>query len=342
MKRSTAVVAITVGLIVCSMLPGRAAETIKYSSQEGSLQQVIDKAPSHATVVCDSNETLELSAPVIIKKPMTLSGLSAKLPEKLGRTALIVVHATDVTLTHITLHGNYETVDQKARAPLMRIHMGDFRLTDCKFYDSSKDGVEVSPLRGGTDIVGGLIKDVEAFRMGRDAVSISGGNQGLRVRDLRVENVSLQKGYLRGAVEISDGTENIRVREVYAEDALYVIDVQDHRGKSAPNTNVEIEDVTAVNCKHIIRTDNSPRGHAGITLRNFTGKNCEAPVQISNTKDVTLEGIKIENHRSQKFPPISFSNCQGVNLKNGAIDTVHFASQSLRLVNCEDVNIEAF
>ena len=35
-------------------------------------------------------------------------------------------------------------------------------------------------------------------------VSISGGNKGLKVRNLVVENIHLEKGYHRGAVEVSD------------------------------------------------------------------------------------------------------------------------------------------
>ncbi len=98
---------------------------------------------------------------------------------------------------------------------------------------------------------------------GRDLVSISGGNRGQRIRNVSVENVRLKKGYLRGAVEVSDGTDNITVRHVYAEQAVYAIDVQDHasaRKKTAetahpcaPNTNVILEDVLAVDCRHAIQ-----------------------------------------------------------------------------------------
>ncbi|MCH8217015.1 MAG: hypothetical protein IH892_09610 [Planctomycetes bacterium] len=300
---------------------------------------MIDDAAPGATIVCDTEAQFELSAPLVIKKPMALKGLNARLPRGLGRTSLIVVDAVGVALTDIELHGNYDSVDQQDRASLIKIRKGNFRLERCKFYDSSKDGVEISPESGGTDIVGGIIRDIEAFRIGRDAVSISGGNQGLRVRDVTVENVSLSKGYLRGAVEVSDGTDNIRVRGVYAEDCPYAIDVQDHRGRSAANTNIDIEDVTAVNCRHIIRTANSPRGHAKLRLRNFTGKNCEAPVKISNTKDITIDGLKVLNHQSQKYPPISLENCRGVHLENVSLETAHFADQPVRLKNCADVDL---
>jgi len=340
MKRYAIVVLTAVCLAGCAADSGPPTPSVKYCAEEGSLQEVIDTALPGTTVICDSERQLEFTAPLTIKKAIILKGLNARLPKKLGRTSLIVVEAQGVTLTNITLHGNYDSVDQNDRAPLISIRKGNFRVESCKFYDSSKDGVEVYPESGGDDIIGGTIRNIEAFRIGRDAVSISGGNQGLRVRDVTVENISLKKGYLRGAVEVSDGTDNIRVRGVYAEACPYAIDVQDHWGKSAPNTNIYIEDVTALNCRHIIRTANSPRGHATLTLHNFTAKSCKEPVQISNTKDVTIEGLKIVTHQSKQSPPISLKNCQGVSLRNVTIETAHFINQPVRTKGCTDVRIK--
>ena len=194
--------------------------------------------------------------------------------------------------------------------------------------------------RGGADIVGGVIKDIEAFRIGRDAVSITGGNRGQRVRDVTVENVSLKRGYKRGAVEVSDGTDNITVRNVYAERCPYAIDVQDHGKGSAPNTNVTIENVEAVQCRHIIRTANRPLGHAGLTLRNLTGKGCEYPVQISNTKDVTIENLKILGHTSGKFPPIGLKNCHRVTLTNVTVQRSKFSDKPIQQTKCSGVSVE--
>ncbi|MDE0769321.1 MAG: hypothetical protein OSB19_13125 [Opitutaceae bacterium] len=247
--------------------------TIHYSIGEASLQQVIDAAPVGSTIVCDSWRPQTLNTPIIINKSLTLKGLSARLPEGLGKTSLIEVTAENVTLLDLELHGNYDSVDQDIRAPLINITKGGFRVERCWFFDSSKDGVQIQPVDGATeDIVGGVVKDIKAFRMGRDAVSISGGIEGRKIRNVTVDNVSLIKGYLRGPVEVSDGIDNIVVRNVYAEDCVYAIDIQDHRRKCASNVNVTIENVTAVNCKHILRTANSIRGHAGLTLRDFTGK----------------------------------------------------------------------
>jgi len=313
---------------------------INYAGDGSDLQRVIDDAPPKATVICDGKKQLEFAAPIVIRRAMTLKGLNARLPERLGRTSLIVVEAEGVAIVDVELHGNYNSVSQKARAPLIKIHADSFRVERCKFYDSSKDGVEVAPKRGGKDIVGGVIKDIEAFRIGRDAVSITGGNRGLRVRDVTVENVSLKKGYKRGAVEVSDGTDNITVRNVYAENCPYGIDVQDHGKGSAPNTNIVIENVEAVRCRHIIRTANRPLGHANLTLRNFTGKSCQSPVKISNTKNVKIENLKIIDHTSERYPPIGLKNCHGVTLKNVTIETSKFSDKPIQTVECSDVTVE--
>ena len=192
----------------------------------------------------------------------------------------------------------------------------------------------------GRDIVGGVIQDIKAFRMGRDAISISGGNNGLRVRDVTVRNVRLERGFHRGAVEVSDGADNVTVRDVYAQDAVYAIDVQDHGKPSAPNTNIVIENVEAVRCKHIIRTANSPRGHENLTLRNFVGKECALPVQISNTKHVRIEQLSILNHTDRKSPPIRLQSCEDVLLKGVTIQTQAFHDEPIKIVKSSDVRVE--
>ena len=340
MKRHVVTNWVLISLISGGVAVAGANTTIHYSIGEASLQQVIDAAPAGSTVVCDSWYPLTLSTPIIINKPLTLKGLNARLPEGLGKTSLIEVTTENVTLLDLELHGNYNSVEQVNRAPLINISKGEFRIERCWFFDSSKDGVQIQPADGATeDIVGGTIKDIKAYRMGRDAVSISGGIEGRKVRNVTVDNVSQIKGYYRGAVEVSDGTDNITVRNVYAEDCIYAVDVQDHRRKCAANTNVTIENVTAVNCKHVLRTANSPRGHANLTLRNFTAENCEAPVYIKNTEGVSIDGLTILNHQNEKSPPISFENCQSVKINNLKTESLHFADQPVKNIDSTNVRV---
>jgi hypothetical protein len=218
-------------------LPAPGAER-PFDGDAAALQQAIDQASENATIVCDRQRLLVISKPITITKPITLTGLKARLPDGLGRTPMVVVAAEGVTLTNLELHGNYTTVAQADRAPMIWVQRGRFTIESCQFFDGTKDGIMVTPLDDGYDIVGGTIRQIQAFRMGRDAVSLSGGNQGRKVRDLTVENVKLERGYERGAVEVSDGSDSITVRHVRAESAIYAIDVQDHRGESAANTNI--------------------------------------------------------------------------------------------------------
>jgi hypothetical protein len=231
---------------------------IIYTGDGSDLQEVIDAAAFDATITFDAKRCLEISKSITVRRPLRLSGLNARLPKKVGRTPILLVAAEGVTLSELELHGNYDSVSQDDRAPLIHVTKGRFKAERCVFCDASKDGIMVEPERSASDIVDVVIRDIKAQRMGRDAVSISGGNRGQRVRNVLVENVRLQRGYFRGAVEVSDGTDSVTVRHVYAEDAVYAIDVQDHGTTSAPNTNVLLEDVTAVNCKHVVHVWNLP------------------------------------------------------------------------------------
>ena len=156
------------------------AVEISFSGDAAELHQVINDAPKNATIVCDGKPQLDISETIFIKKAITLKGLRARLPERLGRTPMIVVQAEGVVLIGIQLHGNYTTVSQNDRAPMIWLQKGGFTVKGCRFYDATKDGIMVTPLDGDGDIDGGSIRDIEAFRMGRDAVSISGGNQGAK------------------------------------------------------------------------------------------------------------------------------------------------------------------
>lgn len=311
------------------------------------LQALLDKAPEGAVIVCEQAQPLIVTRTITITRPVTLRGFKARLPEKLGGMVLLVVEAKGVTLTDIEMHGNYDSVSQKDRAPFIHVKAGGFHIERCRFFDGTKDGVNVTPDDGAGDIVGGVIRDIEGFRMGRDVVSLSGGCGGQRIRNVTVENVRLQKGFFRGAVEVSDGTDNVTVRHVRAEDAVYAIDVQDHGavqkgkpGPSAPNTNITVEDVTAVSCKHVIRTANRPLGHANLTLRDFTAKNCREPVLISNTNHVRIEHLVIVNEPALEKPPITLRNCRDVEMQNVSIVGLKDGVQAVNQADSANVRIK--
>ncbi len=321
--------------------------TLKFTGGDTDFQALLDKAPDGAVVVYEPTEPLVVAKTLRIARPITLRGLKARLPEKLGDTILLVVEARGVTLTDLELHGNYDSVPQKNRAPFVHIKAGEFRVERCRFFDGTKDGIMVTPDDGAGDIVGGLIRDIEGTRMGRDVVSLSGGCGGQRIRNVMVENVRLKKGYFRGAVEVSDGSDNVTVRHVRAEEAVYAIDVQDHGARqpgkpapSAPNTNITIEDVAAVNCKHVLRTANHPLGHSYLTLRDFAAKDCREPVLISNTTHVRVQNLTVTNEPEAQKPRITVRGCDDVELRNVIIIGLREGTEAIVSPNSTNVKIE--
>src|ERR1044072_5075250 len=79
----------------------------------GDLQKVIDAAPPHSTIVCDHNREFTFSTPIKIEKPLTLRGLHARLPAKLGNTSLVIVTSKGVTISDFELTGNGDSVSPR-------------------------------------------------------------------------------------------------------------------------------------------------------------------------------------------------------------------------------------
>jgi hypothetical protein len=310
---------------------------------ERSLQEVLDAAPSNSIVRCDPNRVLTLSNAVMIRKPLALVGLRARLPEKLGNSSLVIVEAKGVSVTDFEMTGNADSVSQNDRAPLLIVHAGEFRVERGSFLNSSKDGVMIdgdgSP---NEDLVGGVVRDIVGRGVVRDTVSISGSSgNGRKIRNVLVDNVRCYGSRLRGAVEVSDGTDNITVRKVYAEDAVYAIDVQDHNKPGQSNRHVIIEDIYAMRCKHALRTANTRKGHANLTIRDITAQQCVIPLQISHTANVHLSNVRVLDHESGKSP-IQIDDCHGVAVRDVVVENATVKGPALLLQNCEDSIVDSF
>ena len=317
------------------------ADTIDLNQHD--LQEVIDHAPSNSIVRCDPNQVLTLAVPVRIRKPLTLVGLRARLPEKLGSTPLLVVEARGVAVTDFELTGNADSVPQNERAPLLVIHAGDFRVERGQFLNSSKDGVMIDGDGSkDEDIVGGVVRDVVGRGVRRDVVSISGSDgNGRRIRNVLVDNVRCYDSAFRGAVEVSDGTDNITVRKVYAESAVYAIDVQDHNKPEQSNRNVVVEDVYAWRCKHALRTANTRKGHANLTIRDITARQCSIPVQVSHTANLHLSNVRLLDPEGAK-PSIQIQDCHGVTLRDVLVENASIKGAAILLENCDEVLLDGF
>ena len=292
-----------------------AAPFIYHSGSD--LQKTINDAQAFSTIVCERNERITVSNTFVINKPLTLSGLNAQLVKGLGKTSILRVECDHVSITDFELHGNADSVDQSERAPLLLIEASDFRVERGRFFNSSKDGIEVNTKRGGGDTVGGVIRDIVSDGVVRDTVSISGSfyPDGLKVRNVLVENIRAHNSARRGAVEVSDGVENITVRTVFAENCRYAVDIQDHGHKTQINKNIVVDDVYAVDCRHAIRTENNAFGHENLTIQNVVAKRCERPVEIFNTDRVHLSNIRVLEH-SGEHPATHIKNCSGISILN--------------------------
>jgi hypothetical protein len=302
-----------------------------------SLPEVIQAAPPHAIILCNPNHELTLSTPILIDKPLTLRGMHAKLPERLGNTSLVIVRAAGVRFTDFELHGNADSVSQDDRAPLLRIHAGDFAVERGLFADSSKDGVVIEA--GDKDIVGGIVRDVVGTGVIRDAVSISGGSDGAKIRNVLVDNVRAYRSSRRGAVEVSDGTDNVTVRKVFAEECVYAVDVQDHNRPHQDNRNVVVQDIYAIRCKHALRTSNTAQGHINLTIRDVTAEHCRIPVQVSHTDNVVLDTVRVIDHDAADTP-IAITTCNGLSIRNVTILNTACKRAALLVQDCNQTTIE--
>ena len=307
------------------------------------VQQVIDAAAPNSVIVCDPNQQLTIGTPVSITKPLTLRGLCAKLPEKLGKTPLVVVKAKGVTLCEFNLTGNVDSVPQSERAPLIVIAAGDFRVENGRLSDSSKDGIMIDGGYAGSDsgdLEGGVVRDIVGRKIARDVVSISGSEgTGQKIRNVLVDNIRGHGSSHRGCVEVSDGAENITVRKVYAEDSVYAIDIQDHGQKGQIDRHIVVEDVYAVRCKHAVRTANKALGHAHITLRDITARECEAPLRLTNIDNLTVSGVRIIDHKGDSHP-LSAKNCNGLVVRNVMIENTAHAGPAVFVEDCDGALVD--
>ena len=328
-----------------------AAQSLTAPSPEGTtpawidaagrdLQQVVDAAPPFSVIRCDPSRRVTISRTVVIRKPLTLVGLNARLPDGLKKTPILEVFSEHFRLTDFRLLGNNDTVTQKGRCALVRLHAGDFRVERGVFENCTKDGVEVDPREEIGHIVGGVIRDIVGRNVTRDVVSINAGmGKGpIEARHILVENIRGYDSELRGPVEVSDGTDHTTVRKIYAENCVYAIDVQDHSKEGQINRNVLIEDVYALRCRHAVRTQNHPFGHSNLTLRGITAKECEQSIRVSHTDRVTIDDVRILGNTGVEA--IKIENCRGVNVRDVRLVGGAADATGLLILDCSDATVD--
>ena len=311
--------------------------------QQPDLQKALDDAPANSVILFNPNEQLELSTPLKINKALTLRGLKAKLPPKLGKSPLVTVHAKGVTIEDFELQGNTESVEQTERAPLIYILAGDFVVRHGLVINSSRHGIYVAPEKETGDIYGGTIRDIVGRGNARCVVAVGDhGDQGLTVHNVLVENIRCYDSSLRGAVNLKDGNDNVIVRDIYSSNSVYGVDIQDHKKAGETNRNILVENVYAVKCRHAVRTNNRPLGHENLTVRNVTAVKCTIPLRISNTARVVIENIRVLDHElgEEPYPPIIVADCSSVAIRDVVIRHSEYEGPGLAVLDSSDVVID--
>ena len=308
-------------------------------SEGDNLQKVIDSAPAYSTIICNSNYELMVSEPIVINKPLTLNGLNARLPDKLGKRSIIEIKSENVTITDFELTGNASTVPQSERAALITIYTGSFHIESGLVKNSSKEGIEVDQREFPNPVDGGVIRDIVGKGCMRDVVSLGGpAGPEPHIRNILVENIRGYDSSLRGTVEVSDGAENITVRKIYAENCVYALDIQDHN-KHEINSNVLISDVYAVRCTHAIRTANHANGHSSLTLQNITAEHCEKALYVYNTEGVTIQNVRIEGYNG-KDPAMLIANCNALTIRDLTFSNCNSEVEGLLLKDCNNITVD--
>ncbi len=284
------------------------------------LQEAVDAAAPHSTLIADRNDQVEITKTVRIDKPLTLVGLNARLKAGLGKTPILLVVAEEVHIRDFILEGNGDSVTQAERAPLIEVQRGRFVIEDGQTLNSAKDGIMISPVAEYGDIEHGVVRHITGRNIIRDVVSMSGaGDLGFFLRHLVVENIRSYGSELRGPVEVSDGSEHITVRDIYAENCAYGVDVQDHGRKGMVNRHIVIEGVHVKNTDTAIRTANHDFGHDGLTIRNVTVEDWKEntrfqPLDIKNTSNVVIDNVQI--HGAVKGPAVLVKNGDHITIRN--------------------------
>ena len=334
-----------------------------------NLQEVVDAARPHDIIMADPNKTLMVVETIMIDKPLTISGLRAQVPDGLGGVGILHVIADGFRMDNFHLIGNRHSnfVD---RATLLTLEGSNFVVEQGIVKQASRHGimvratVERSPQNG-------VIRDIIGYDIARDHVSIEGHGDGHIVRNVVVERIRAYGSENRGAVEVADGSENITVRDIYAEDARYGVDFQDHdgRGTYQPNINTIIENVFVRRCSHAVRAStsisvgkggNEPPstgfGHRNLTIRNIGGvewadtsepgqdgrsQKMAMPIVVNYTDNVLIENVDIMGVGETIYAAFLILNSRNVRVQNVHIDSVSVYREAMLIENSSDVYLNS-
>eukprot|EP00189_Rhodosorus_marinus_P002446 CAMPEP_0113954412 /NCGR_PEP_ID=MMETSP0011_2-20120614/520_1 /TAXON_ID=101924 /ORGANISM="Rhodosorus marinus" /LENGTH=398 /DNA_ID=CAMNT_0000963501 /DNA_START=91 /DNA_END=1287 /DNA_ORIENTATION=+ /assembly_acc=CAM_ASM_000156 len=304
-------------VVLFLMLVCLAASNTVWLRCSESLEEQIESASDGDLLRANANCEWTVDNAISIRSRVRIRGVRAKLKSGVGLTAIFKVLEPGVIIEDFVLTGNKDSVKEAFRMSLILVFKSDVIIRRGVFYDSSQNGVAVRANQGATDIVGGLLEDLEGHGCARDVVSISTRDNGQRgTRNITVRNVRAYDSKKKGAVEVSDGAEDITVDNIYAEKCLYAIDIQDHsKGELESNNRISISNVHAYRCKYAVRSETTDIGHSDIEISNVLAQGCVRTMALKNIRNLSIHNIRSEGNKGNGHA-IELVNCDNLVLRD--------------------------
>ncbi|KAJ8903431.1 hypothetical protein NDN08_004539 [Rhodosorus marinus] len=304
-------------VFVILMLVWLAASKTTWLRCSEDLEEQIESASDGDFLRANSNCEWTVDNAISIRSRITIRGVRAKLKSGVGLTAIFKVLEPGVIIEDFVLTGNKDSVKEAFRMSLILVFKSDVTIRNGVFYDSSQNGVAVRANQGASDIVGGLLENLEGHGCERDVVSISTRDNGLRgTRNITVKNIRAYKSRKKGAVEVSDGAEDIIVDNIYAERCVYAVDIQDHsKGKLESNNRIKISNVHAYRCKFAVRSETTDIGHSDIEISDVYARGCTRTMSLKNIMNLTIYNVRSEGNKGTGNA-IELMNCDNLVLRD--------------------------
>ncbi len=359
--------------LLCS-LPVLAAEsngqrTIPVAGDD--LQGAIDEANPGDTVLAYPNRTIVIHDTVIVDKPLTMTGLHARLADDLENAPILLVEADGFRINNFHLRGNRDSGEELSeRASLLVVEANDFVVEQGTVEQATQHGIHIRATDG-RHTKNGVVRDIIGHDIERDHVSITGyGQNEFFVKNVAVERIRAYNSANRGAVEVADGTENVTVSDIYAEDCRYGVDFQDHDGRGGyqPNINTIIENVFVRRCSHAVRASTSASigtgeaepppglGHRNLTIRNIADRDwidsfdrgpdgrrikMTQALIVNHTDNVLIENVDFMGKGEEIYAGLMILNSNNVRARNVHMDHFSVYREAILIENSTDVLLDS-
>ncbi|KAJ8903137.1 hypothetical protein NDN08_004249 [Rhodosorus marinus] len=273
------------------------AETITLKCDE-ELRAQVQGAEAGNVLLAGGGCMWTIDKPVRVSVPLTIRGVHARV--KNGKFIPIFdVRGDNVTITDCRLVGNFGTIFETRRRPLIYARGSNFVMERLKFFKGSKDGIEVVPRNSQTNpIRNGLIRDIVGYDMNRDVVAIDGngrddGSGGDFISNITIDNVRSHTSLQAGAVEVSDGVSDISVRNVYAIDSIYALTIQDHLAVTEENRRIIASNIVADYSNYTFFAEtNFTVAHRDVDIRRVMSYKCQKSVFFSHIDNTTATDVR--------------------------------------------------